>query len=104
MALFERAGWVSAAIWPIMTLGFVEMSLGDYEAAAALLTEPAAMIVAGGLAEPTAGGAMITGDAAEALVALGRVEEAEAIVALLESRGAALILPWSVAVAARILG
>jgi DNA-binding CsgD family transcriptional regulator len=57
-----------------------------------------------GLAEPTADGRMIFGDAAEALVGLGRVEEAETITSWLEERGAALDRVWAICVAARCRG
>jgi DNA-binding CsgD family transcriptional regulator len=54
--------------------------------------------------EPAAGGGLLYGDAAEALVALGRSEEAEAIVSWLEERGTALDRTWAIAVGARCRG
>ena len=76
LKLFERAGWQGSAGWPLMTLGFLELSVGQPEAAAARLGPVAAFAVATGLPEPAAGGALLTGDASEALVAAGRIEEA----------------------------
>jgi DNA-binding CsgD family transcriptional regulator len=104
LGLFERAGWTHALAWPLMTLGFLALSERDFETAAAMLGPGAAMAVASGLPEPAAGGGLLYGDAAEALVALGRSEEAEAIVAWLEERGAALDRTWAIAVGARCRG
>jgi DNA-binding CsgD family transcriptional regulator len=79
----------------------VELSVGDYEAAATRLAPAAASLVSEGLPEPGVNGEMFTADAAEALIATGRIEEAEAIVSLLEQRGAALDRVWALAVGAR---
>ena len=104
LELLERAGWLTAMASPLTTLGFLELSLGRPEAAAARLGPIAAQVVATGLPEPAAAGALLTGDAAEALIAVGRTEEAEAIVELLEARGAALGRTWAIAVGARCRG
>jgi DNA-binding CsgD family transcriptional regulator len=104
MALFERTGSRSFPIWPLTTLGFLELSVGDYEAAASRLAPAAANAISAGLREPAADGGLFTGDAAEALVAVGRIEEAEPIVSLLEERGAALDRTWAIAVGARCRG
>ena len=101
LATFEGVGWNGGMGWALNALGFAELSVADHEAAAAVLGPPAAMVAATGMPEPTAGGWLFTADAAEALVAVGRVEEAEAIVALLEQRGAALDRAWAVAAGAR---
>ena len=84
---------------PITSLGFLEVSLGNYAAAIAHL-EPL-------LAEfdPVHDTEMLTGsylpDAVEALTALGRVDEAEPLVAALERNGAHHDRPWMLAVGAR---
>ncbi len=84
---------------PTTSLGFLEVSLGNYAAAIAHL-EPL-------LAEfdPAHGTEMLTGgylpDAVEALTALGRVDEAEPLVAALERNGAHHDRPWMLAVGAR---
>ena len=104
LALFERAGWTHAVVWPLMTLGFLALSERDYETAAARVAPAAAIAAASGMPEPAAGGGLLYGDAAEALVALGRSEEAEAIVSWLEERGAALDRTWAIAVGARCRG
>lgn len=103
-ALFERSGWQGSVGWPLTILGFVELSVGDFRAAAARLGPPAAMAIAAGLREPAAGGALFAGDAAEALIAVGRIDEAERLVAQLEARGSALARTWAIAVGARCRG
>jgi DNA-binding CsgD family transcriptional regulator len=101
MELFERVG--SRPLWhvPLMTLGFTDLSLGDYEAAATRLGSIAVERISGGLLEPTADCSFLYGDAAEALVGAGRIEEAEKIVSWLEERGAALDRVWAIRVGAR---
>jgi DNA-binding CsgD family transcriptional regulator len=100
-ALFESAGWRGGLPWTAMTRGFLELSDCDYAAAADVLGPMAELQVADGMPEPAIGGFMLAGDAAEALAAVGRIEEAEAIVDLLERRGAELDRVWAIAVGAR---
>lgn len=100
MALFEGLSSRSAR-WPLTVLGFLELSIGDYEAAATRLAPAAASAVSEGLPEPGANGELFTGDAAEALIGTSRIEEAEALVSLLEERGAALDRVWAICVSAR---
>jgi DNA-binding CsgD family transcriptional regulator len=104
LALFEGAGWAHAAVWPLTTLGFLALSEGDYAAAAARVAPAAAIAAVSGMPEPAALGGLLYGDAAEALVALGRSEEAETIISWLEQRGAALDRTWAIAVGARCRG
>jgi DNA-binding CsgD family transcriptional regulator len=104
LALFKRAGWTHAVVWPLTTLGFLALSERDYAAAAATVGPAAAVAAVSGMPEPAAGGGLLHGDAAEALVALGRSEEAETIVSWLERRGAALDRTWAIAVGARCRG
>ncbi len=104
MSSSSRAGWNGSMGWALTTLGFVELSVGRPEAAAERLAPVVAGLVADGLPEPAAAGALMTGDTAEALVEVGRLEEAEAIVELLEIRGAALDRTWAIAVGARCRG
>ena len=102
--LFEQAGWNGSMGWALTTLGFVELSVGRPEAAAERLRRSSPAWSPSGLPEPAAAGALMTGDTAEALVEVGRLEEAEAIVELLEIRGAALDRTWAIAVGARCRG
>jgi DNA-binding CsgD family transcriptional regulator len=102
-ALFESAGW-GWSWFPRMARGFLELSARDPEAALDALEPLADAAVASGLPEPVHAGMLFSGDAAEALVAVGRIDEAEALVRLLEQRGAALDRPWALAVGARCRG
>jgi DNA-binding CsgD family transcriptional regulator len=83
-------------------LGFLELSLSNFEAATAELGPVLAYLERLGAAEP----AIIPclADHVEALVALGRIDEAEPLVDRLEERGQALDGPWALAAAARCRG
>src|SRR5712691_732549 len=54
LTIFERGSCLAVTVWPIVTLGFLEVSLGDYQAAAATLAPLAAAAAAIGYGEPTA--------------------------------------------------
>ena len=64
LAIFERGGSVAVRVWPLVTLGFVEVSGGDYQAALTALGPLIAAAPAMGYGEPTA--APFAPDAAEA--------------------------------------
>ena len=101
LELFQRTGWQTASWRPLSTLGFLELSVGDSEAAADRLGPVALGAASAGLVAPvTWGGALSYGDAAEALVGVGKIEEAETIVTLLERHGSA----WQRGAAARCRG
>ena len=104
LALADETDWKGAMTWQHMTLGFLELSLGDPDAAAARLAPLAAEAIESGLPEPAADGALVHGDAAEALILVGRVSEAAPLVELLEERGKALNRTWAIAVGARCRG
>src|SRR6185437_498705 len=76
LALADETDWKGAMTWQHMTLGFLELSLGDPDAAAVRLAPLAAEAIESGLPEPAADGALVHGDAAEALILVGRVAEA----------------------------
>ncbi|MGB3332123.1 MAG: AAA family ATPase [Mycobacterium sp.] len=81
------------------TLGFIDVSLGDHTAA---ITTLAPLLAA---FDPDHDTEMMVGaylpDAVEALVALGRLDEAEPLIVALETNGARLDRPWMLAVGAR---
>ncbi|MDR3659840.1 MAG: AAA family ATPase [Mycobacterium sp.] len=88
------------AVWPITTLGFLEVSLGNYHAAAAhyqpLLDEV--------IATPRATEIFVAGfvpDAAEALIGLGRIDDAEPLIDVFERNGRRLDRAWMLALGAR---
>ncbi|MBE1548005.1 ATP/maltotriose-dependent transcriptional regulator MalT [Mycobacterium sp. OAS707] len=95
----ERCGARSLTQWPAVTLGFLEVSLGNYAEALAAL-EPL-------LSEFDAipGTEIITAsflpDAIEAMIAVGRLDDAELLIDALEHNGQWLDRPWMLAVGAR---
>jgi DNA-binding CsgD family transcriptional regulator len=102
LALFARSGWTTWSWFPRMTLGSLELARGDPVAALAALDPIVAVLRDDGDDyDPAPGGILFAGDAAESLVAVGRVGEAEGIVHRLEVQGHALGRPWAMAVGAR---
>jgi DNA-binding CsgD family transcriptional regulator/Arc/MetJ-type ribon-helix-helix transcriptional regulator len=95
----HEIGALQLAKEPTMGLGFIEVSLGNYAAALAVLSPllDAFDPVHGTEIE---GGAHLP-DAIEALTSLGRVDDAEPLVDALERNGAARDRPWMLAVGAR---
>lgn len=96
----KRVGSIRLAEQPVMTAGFVEHSLGNHEAAVEILSP----LIARLLAVPDDSEiitAWFVPDAVEALVALGRVDEAEALTDLVQRNGHRLDRPWMLAVGAR---
>lgn len=83
----------------VATLGFLEVSLGDFAAAVSVL-EPLLVSF-----DPVHGTEIVVGaflpDAVEALTALGRLDEAEPLFVALETNGARFDRPWMLAVGAR---
>ncbi|SEH50311.1 AAA ATPase domain-containing protein [Mycolicibacterium rutilum] len=96
----QRCGANLLVVWPITTLGFLEVSLGNYEAALSALAPLRLSLEMAPRATEIPAASFIP-DAVEALIALGRVDEAEPMVAALETNGERLDRPWMVAVAAR---
>jgi DNA-binding CsgD family transcriptional regulator len=93
-ALAERSGIACQ----LRSLGFIELSAGNLEIAATHLLR--AIAVGSGLGVREPGILRVHGDAIEALIGLGRFEEASALIDELE-RSTASGLPWSVAIAGR---
>jgi DNA-binding CsgD family transcriptional regulator len=102
--LSHRIGWSPLVILAEARIGYLDLVSGDWAAAADRLAPLALGAIAGGQLEPAAGGMLLAGDAAEALIAAGRTSEAEVIVEWLEARGAALDRTWAIAVGARCRG
>jgi DNA-binding CsgD family transcriptional regulator len=92
-----------AMAWPTTTLGFLEVSLGNYDAALTALRPllskfealPRGMEIISASCVP---------DAVEAMIELGRLDEAEPFVDMLEREGRRLDRPWQLAVGARCRG
>lgn len=96
----ERCGANILAVCQLTTLGFVDVSLGNYRKALETL-QP----LLRGMGSSPAATEMFLGtfipDAVEALIALDRISEAEPLVEALERNGARLDRPWMLAVGAR---
>ena len=94
-----RGGSARLAAWPVMALGFLEVSLGNYAEALRTLQPLLSAF------EATPGSEIMTAsyipDAVEAMVALGRHADAEPLITALESNGRHLDRPWMLAIGAR---
>jgi DNA-binding CsgD family transcriptional regulator len=84
----------------LTTLGRLEVSLGNYEAALSAVAPLVAMLQAAPDATEIVRGAFIP-DAVEAFIALGRLGEAEPLIAALERNGRRLDRAWMLAIGAR---
>jgi len=95
----KRGNTPRLAEWPVMTLGFLEVSLGHYAEALEVL-EPMQRTF-----EAIAGTEIMTAsfipDAVEAMISLGRSGEAEPLIEALEANGRRLDRSWMLAVGAR---
>jgi DNA-binding CsgD family transcriptional regulator len=100
LELFARVGWAVGRAWPVMALGFLELSLGDPAAAAAVLSPLVAFMREVGLAEPWAAAPFLP-DAIEALARLGRYVEAREMLQQLEEAAQRLDRAAALAAAAR---
>jgi ATP/maltotriose-dependent transcriptional regulator MalT len=100
IAAAQRCGSMRLAEWPATLAGFVEVSCGDYQAALDAL-EP---LLAVAQAWPDATeiiAASFVPDAVEAMIQLGRLDEAEPLIDTLERNGHRLDRPWMLAVGMR---
>jgi ATP/maltotriose-dependent transcriptional regulator MalT len=96
----SRSNWSTLSEWPVTILGFLEVSQGNYDAAlTALQPQVARLDAAPDVAEIIA--ASFLPDAVEAMIQLGRLEEAEPLIERLERNGRRLDRAWMLAVGAR---
>jgi DNA-binding CsgD family transcriptional regulator len=102
LAVAERTGAAFATIIARSALGFLELSLGCPAAAHAHLGPAVEAAVAAGVGEP--GALRFIPDEIEALVALGRLDEAERLVESHERRGRALKRASALAAGTRCRG
>ena len=102
VASFTAIDWPSGTIWPLWALGLTELSTGNPAAVDAALGPLADMVFAMGESDPVL--SVFLPDEIEALVELGQLDRAEALIAWLEKRGAELDRSWTIAVAARCRG
>ncbi|MGB8500757.1 ATP-binding protein, partial [Mycobacterium sp.] len=100
ITIHQRCGAHAMAAWPTAVLGFLEVSLGNYEAALTTL-EPLLTnfdAASDGTEISVAG---FLPDAVEALVHLGRLDDAGPLIEALERNGRRLDRAWMLAVGAR---
>jgi DNA-binding CsgD family transcriptional regulator len=102
LRLAQRHGDVFWEMHNRGALGILDLSLGDAESAHEHLLPLPGYLERAGIGEP--GAFPYLGDDAEALVALGRIDHAEALLAWLEERGRILDRPLALATAARCRG
>jgi DNA-binding CsgD family transcriptional regulator len=102
LALYESMGELGEAFWPMLALSRLELSLGLYEPVVGMLVPALDALFAMGWGEPAT--PPFLPDAIEALLALGRVEEARRWVRWLGERADALDRPQVLAWAARCRG
>lgn len=95
----ESAGEILLLILNLSVLGFLELSQGNFAEAATHLSRALELERAMGVLEPAY--FRIVPDEVEALVALGRLDEAEALLAPFEEAGRNLDRAWAIATGAR---
>jgi DNA-binding CsgD family transcriptional regulator/tetratricopeptide (TPR) repeat protein len=88
------------AEWPVATLGFLEVSIGNYAVALTTL-EPLLNAFRAGPGATEIIPAPFLPDAVEAMIALGHLDDAEPLIDTLERNGRRLDRPWTLAVGAR---
>ena len=101
LALAAQTGVRPAAFEFRAISGFLELSLGDFAAAEAHFRPLRQDLVAAGFGEPAVIAFRFHPDEIEALVGLGRLDEAAELVQELEERGRRLDRAWALATAGR---
>ena len=100
IAAAQRCGSMRLAEWPATLGGFLEVSCGDYQAAVNTL-EPLLPLTEIFPDATEIISASFVPDAAEAMISLGRLDDAEPLVEALERNGSRLDRAWMLAVGAR---
>ena len=101
LALFDRSGWATWSWYPRKTLGELALARGRPDESVEVLAPVLEAWHQISSSDPIPGGILYVGDAAEALIAVGRPEEARPVVERLETGGSELGRTWAVAVGAR---
>lgn len=100
LAASQRCGANLLVVWTLTTLGFLELSLGNHEAALTATAPLLARLDAAPRATEIVAAAFVP-DAVEAMVNLGRFDEAERLADVLADNGNRLDRAWMIAVGAR---
>jgi DNA-binding CsgD family transcriptional regulator len=101
LATAERSGVLWDRLECYQALGFIELSVGDHEAAVAYLEPAWALHQQAGVRDLSY---RFPADLAESLMAVGRADQAEPIVTWLVERGDDLVRGWAIGAAARCRG
>ena len=99
LAILRQGNLATISLVPIATLGFIEVSLDDYETAANRLAPMVTSAISVGVREPSV--VPFAPDAAEALIRVDRLGEAEAMVRWLEDIGRRSERAWAIAAGRR---
>lgn len=99
---FERLGWWAGTIWPRWARSFLELSLGRPAAAHEALRPLTELLANVGPGDPAV--AMFLPDDVEALIELGRLDEAEALLGPFRDASLRLGRGWAIAAAGRCDG
>jgi DNA-binding CsgD family transcriptional regulator len=100
LAASQRSGTFRVSQWATTALGFLEVSLGNYAAALDTL-QPLLSVLEVAPDSTEIVGVSFVPDAAEALVQLGRLAEAEKLAEALDRNGRRLDRAWMLAIGAR---
>jgi DNA-binding CsgD family transcriptional regulator/tetratricopeptide (TPR) repeat protein len=100
LATVPRSESIVLTGWPITILGFLEVSLGNYDAALRALQPVLSTIIQAPQATEIYVAACLP-DAVEAMIALDRLTDAEPLIDALERNGRRLDRAWMLAVGAR---
>jgi ATP/maltotriose-dependent transcriptional regulator MalT len=100
LAAGRRSSSHNLSEWPVTILGFLDVSLGNYQAALVTLQSEVSRLDAAP-AETEIIAASFVPDAVEAMIQLGRLAEAEPLIERLERNGERLDRAWMLAVGAR---
>jgi ATP/maltotriose-dependent transcriptional regulator MalT len=100
LAAAQRSSSRALSEWPVTVLGFLDVSLGDYQAALATLQSQVARLDAAPDGTEIIAAAFVP-DAVEAMIQLGLLADAEQLIERLERNGGRLDRPWMLAVGAR---
>jgi DNA-binding CsgD family transcriptional regulator len=99
LAILRQGNLATISLVPIATLGFIEVSLDDYVTAAHRLAPMVMNAISVGVREPSV--VPFAPDAAEALIRVDRLGEAEAMVRWLEDIGRRSERAWAIAAGRR---
>ena len=100
LAAGQRSSSQHLSEWPVTVLGFLEVSLGNYEAALTTLESQVTRLDAAPDCTEIIAAAFVP-DVVEAMIALGRLADPEPLIDRLERNGQRLDRPWMLAIGAR---